>query len=68
NEIHVYHPRFSGRNTGWLHTQGWKLLNAVYPWNLESFARCFTRLQLRPERIRSYFRHPKIAYAADLGY
>lgn len=26
------------------------------------------RLQLRPERIRSYFRHPKIAYAADLGY
>ncbi len=25
-------------------------------------------LQLRPERIRSYFHHPKIAYAADWGY
>ncbi len=25
-------------------------------------------LQLRPERIRSYFRHPKIAYAADMWY
>lgn len=35
-------PRFSGQKTGWLHTPGWKLLDAVYPGNLESFPRCFT--------------------------
>jgi transposase len=26
------------------------------------------RLQLRPNRIASYFKHPKIAYASDMGY
>jgi len=34
--------RFPGKSAGWLHNPGWKLLDAVYPGNLESFARCLT--------------------------
>ena len=35
-------PRFSSAKRRMIARPGWKLLDAVYPRNLESFARCFT--------------------------
>ena len=42
NQIHEQQPQLLQRKRRMIARPGWKLLDAVYPRNLESFARCFT--------------------------